>query len=102
MIYVHTEVTENQLKQHHWSYLTFNTYSGNWYYEVRVSDLPEGAALRIGWAQKNANLQAPLGFDKFGYSCRSIDLHCYESQYNVNLMTCTEMFIPVFRIQYFF
>ena len=33
--------------------------------------MPEGAATRIGWATKNANLQAPLGFDKFGYSCRS-------------------------------
>ena len=30
-------------------------------------EMPEGAATRIGWAQKNANLQAPLGFDKFGY-----------------------------------
>ena len=44
---------------------------GDWYFEARVVDLPEGAATRIGWAQKNANLQAPLGFDKFGYSCRS-------------------------------
>ena len=44
---------------------------GSWYFEVKILDLPEGAATRIGWAQKNANLQAPLGFDKFGYSCRS-------------------------------
>jgi hypothetical protein len=44
--------------------------AGNWYFEVKLTDLPEGAATRIGWAQKNANLQAPLGFDKFGYSCR--------------------------------
>jgi len=44
---------------------------GNWYYEVKIVEMPEGAATRIGWAQKNANLQAPLGFDKFGYSCRS-------------------------------
>ena len=43
---------------------------GKWYFEVRVADLPEGTAVRIGWAQKNGNLQAPLGFDKFGYSCR--------------------------------
>jgi hypothetical protein len=33
----------------------------------KVVELPEGAAVRVGWAQKNANLQAPLGFDKFGY-----------------------------------
>ena len=44
---------------------------GTWYFETKILDLPEGAATRIGWAQKNANLQAPLGFDKFGYSCRS-------------------------------
>ena len=44
---------------------------GNWYYEVKIVEMPDGAATRIGWAQKNANLQAPLGFDKFGYSCRS-------------------------------
>ena len=44
---------------------------GTWYFEAKIVDLPEGAATRIGWAQKNANLQAPLGFDKFGYSCRS-------------------------------
>ena len=44
---------------------------GAWYFETKILDLPEGAATRIGWAQKNANLQAPLGFDKFGYSCRS-------------------------------
>ena len=43
---------------------------GKWYFEVRVADLPEGTAVRVGWAQKNGNLQAPLGFDKFGYSCR--------------------------------
>ena len=36
---------------------------------AQVVELPEGAAVRVGWAQKNANLQAPLGFDKFGYRC---------------------------------
>ena len=44
---------------------------GAWYFETKILDMPEGAATRIGWAQKNGNLQAPLGFDKFGYSCRS-------------------------------
>ena len=57
--------------------------AGNWYFEVKLTDLPEGAATRIGWAQKNANLQAPLGFDKFGYSCRlemsPIDFLCLRS-----------------------
>jgi len=50
---------------------THHVSRGNWYFEVKIVEMPEGAAARIGWAQKNANLQAPLGFDKFGYSCRS-------------------------------
>lgn len=33
--------------------------------------MPEGSAARIGWGQEYANLQAPLGYDKFGYSWRS-------------------------------
>lgn len=33
--------------------------------------MPEGSATRIGWGQEYANLQAPLGYDKFGYSWRS-------------------------------
>ena len=33
--------------------------------------MKDNAATRIGWAQRYANLQAPLGFDKFGYSIRS-------------------------------
>ena len=46
---------------------THHVSRGNWYFEVKIVEMPEGAAARIGWAQKNANLQAPLGFDKFGY-----------------------------------
>lgn len=44
---------------------------GNWYFEVTIEEMPEGAATRIGWGQEYANLQAPLGYDKFGYSWRS-------------------------------
>lgn len=33
--------------------------------------MPEGAVTRLGWGQEYANLQAPLGYDKFGYSWRS-------------------------------
>ena len=33
---------------------------GTWYFEAKIVDLPEGAATRIGWAQKNANLQVIL------------------------------------------
>lgn len=44
---------------------------GNWYFEITIEEMPEGAATRIGWGQEYANLQAPLGYDKFGYSWRS-------------------------------
>lgn len=33
--------------------------------------MPEGSATRLGWGQEYGNLQAPLGYDKFGYSWRS-------------------------------
>lgn len=44
---------------------------GSWYWEAQIVDLPDGGAARIGWAQEYANLQAPAGYDKFGYSWRS-------------------------------
>ena len=44
---------------------------GAWYFEVVVKEKSSSAALRIGWAQQLANLQAPCGFDKFSYSWRS-------------------------------
>ncbi|XP_075217314.1 set1/Ash2 histone methyltransferase complex subunit ash2 isoform X2 [Lycorma delicatula] len=44
---------------------------GTWYWEATIEEMPEGSATRIGWAQEYANLQAPLGYDKFGYSWRS-------------------------------
>lgn len=33
--------------------------------------MPDGSAARIGWGQEYANLQSPLGYDKFGFSWRS-------------------------------
>ncbi|XP_063216211.1 set1/Ash2 histone methyltransferase complex subunit ASH2 isoform X2 [Bacillus rossius redtenbacheri] len=44
---------------------------GTWYWEATIEELPEGSATRLGWGQEYANLQAPLGYDKFGYSWRS-------------------------------
>lgn len=44
---------------------------GSWYYEITVTDMPEGSATRLGWCQQFGNLQAPLGYDKFSYSWRS-------------------------------
>lgn len=44
---------------------------GVWFWEASIEEMPEGSATRLGWAQEYANLQAPLGYDKFGYSWRS-------------------------------
>ena len=44
---------------------------GTWYWECTIEEMPEMAATRIGFAQAYGNLQAPLGYDKFGYSWRS-------------------------------
>lgn len=44
---------------------------GAWYWEATIDDMPDGSAARIGWGQEYANLQSPLGYDKFGYSWRS-------------------------------
>ena len=44
---------------------------GSWFFETQIEDIPEGAALRLGWSQELANIQTPLGYDSFGYSLRS-------------------------------
>lgn len=44
---------------------------GAWFYEVTIDDMPDNTHVRLGWSQKLGNLQAPLGYDKFGYSWRS-------------------------------
>ncbi|XP_064096042.1 set1/Ash2 histone methyltransferase complex subunit ASH2-like isoform X1 [Macrobrachium nipponense] len=44
---------------------------GTWYFECTIDEQPEGSHTRLGWCQQLANLQAPLGYDKFGYSWRS-------------------------------
>ena len=35
---------------------------GTWYFEVKITDMKEGAATRIGWAQRYANLQVSSDF----------------------------------------
>lgn len=45
---------------------------GSWYFEINMTNLPENTATRLGWCQQYGNLQAPLGYDKFSYSWRSI------------------------------
>ncbi|KAL1432020.1 hypothetical protein MTO96_013690 [Rhipicephalus appendiculatus] len=50
---------------------THGVEEGAWYYEATIEDMPENSATRIGWSQELGNLQAPLGYDRFGYSWRS-------------------------------
>lgn len=51
---------------------THGVSQGTWYYEVHIDDMTaEGGALRLGWSQSLANLQAPCGYDKLSYSWRS-------------------------------
>ncbi|XP_072396804.1 set1/Ash2 histone methyltransferase complex subunit ASH2 isoform X1 [Diabrotica undecimpunctata] len=45
---------------------------GVWYWEATIEEMPEGSATRMGWGQDYANLQAPVGYDTFGYSWRSL------------------------------
>lgn len=58
---------------------THSTNRGKFYYEVTIDRInkekrdenDEISAARIGWGQKYSNLQAPLGYDSYGYSYRS-------------------------------
>ncbi len=50
---------------------THGVSNGKWYFEATIKEKPNNSALRIGWAQPLANLQAPCGYDKFSYSWRS-------------------------------
>ncbi len=53
--------------------------AGNWYFEVKIVR----GAVRVGWAQALAELQAPVGYDEYGYSIsnkHSALFHCSRSQ----------------------
>lgn len=50
---------------------THGAHLGTYYYEVTVTDMPEGSAARIGWSQELGNLQGPCGYDRFSYGWRS-------------------------------
>lgn len=50
---------------------------GRWYYEVTINrggeptvDGHDGAHVRLGWARREATLQAPVGFDAYSYGIR--------------------------------
>ena len=50
---------------------THGVHSGTWYYEARVDALGPTGAVRLGWATRRAEVQAPVGTDDQGYAYRS-------------------------------
>lgn len=57
---------------------------GNWYYEAKIlrginsASMPN-AHVRVGWARREAPLEAPVGFDAYSYSLRDVEgqkVHC--------------------------
>ena len=47
--------------------------TGAWYYEVQVARLGATGAARIGWTTAGAELQGPVGADRFGFAYRSLE-----------------------------
>jgi len=47
---------------------SFGVSTGSWYYEVKI--MPHAGNTRIGWSTERGDVQAPVGFDKYGYSYR--------------------------------
>jgi Set1/Ash2 histone methyltransferase complex subunit ASH2 len=52
---------------------THGSHRGTWFFEVRVDKVGPTGAVRLGWATRSAELQAPVGCDAHGYSLRSVD-----------------------------
>ena len=57
---------------------------GNWYYEAKIlcginSASAPDAHVRVGWARREAPLEAPVGFDAYSYGLRDVEgqkVHC--------------------------
>lgn len=54
---------------------THGVHAGTWYCEVRVASLGGTGHCRLGWSTKKAELQAPVGYDKYGYALRDVEGH---------------------------
>ncbi|PNH04790.1 Set1/Ash2 histone methyltransferase complex subunit ASH2 [Tetrabaena socialis] len=48
-------------------------HEGALYCEVRVSRMGKTGHCRLGWCTRKAELQAPVGYDTFGFSFRDVD-----------------------------
>ncbi|KAL4424339.1 hypothetical protein ABPG75_001640 [Micractinium tetrahymenae] len=52
---------------------THGACAGTWYFEVRIDHLGKTGAARVGWATRQAELNAPVGSDEHGLSYRSTE-----------------------------
>lgn len=50
---------------------THSVAAGKWYYEMQLTKAPPDSAVRIGWSQQYASVQACVGYTKFSYGWRS-------------------------------
>jgi Set1/Ash2 histone methyltransferase complex subunit ASH2 len=48
-------------------------HEGSWYCEVTMTHLGSTGHARVGWCTRQAELQAPVGFDQHGYRFRDVD-----------------------------
>lgn len=46
---------------------------GSYYFEFRILNADENSHVRVGLARKEASLEAPVGYDAYGYGIRDID-----------------------------
>lgn len=51
---------------------THSVVAGKWYFEVQFTKAPPDSAVRIGWAQQHAAVQACVGYNNFSYGWRSL------------------------------
>mmetsp|Transcript_1749 Transcript_1749/g.4454 ORF Transcript_1749/g.4454 Transcript_1749/m.4454 type:complete len:307 (+) Transcript_1749:122-1042(+) len=51
---------------------THGAHAGTWYYEIEVKHLGATGHCRLGWATKQAELQAPVGYDSHSFAYRDI------------------------------
>lgn len=49
------------------------SHEGTWYCEAKVVHLGSTGHARLGWGTKRAELNAPMGFDEFGFSYRDLE-----------------------------
>lgn len=50
---------------------SFGVSSGYWYLEIEI--LSASGHTRLGWVTEKGDVQAPVGFDHYGYSYRDIN-----------------------------